>query len=316
MGSKSPLADVSVDFGSEKSNPRKYSITKFTPHHMAGIMEADDCARSHLYGDREASANYYIGPDGLICAGVAEDRRSWASSSRENDHAAITVEVSNSGAGPDWPISDAAYRALVLLGADICSRYGIRPHFDGSPAGTITMHKMFTSTACPGPYLEALISSGQLEADILAAMDEKPQPEQPESPEKDPVTLYRVQTGAFRNKDNAMRQAEKMQAAGFDNYVVKIGDFYKVQAGAFRDMKNADDLVRRLAVFGFPAIIRTEGGVAEKPGTGKRSPEEIAREVIRGDWGNDPERSRALREAGYDPEIIQAEVNKIFYNEA
>lgn len=314
MGYKSELANFSVDFGSEKSNPRKYSITKFTPHHMAGIMAADDCARSHLYGSREASANYYIGPDGLICAGVAEDRRSWASSSRENDHAAITVEVSNSGTGPDWPISDAAYRALVKLGADICRRYNFRPHFDGTPAGSITMHKQFTDTLCPGPYLEALISSGQLEADILAELNTEQHPEQPKEPEKDPVTLYRVQTGAFREKDNALRMAERMQAAGFDNYVVKVGDLYKVQAGAFREMKNAEDLVRRLGVFGFPAIIRTDAGIAEKPGTGKRSPQEIAREVIRGDWGNDPARSQALREAGYDPEIIQAEVNNIIYN--
>lgn len=37
----------------------------------------------------------------------------------------------------------------------------------------------------------------------------------------------------------------------------------------------------------------------------------VALEVIEGVWGNDPERSERLREAGYDPEVIQRVVNGI-----
>lgn len=41
----------------------------------------------------------------------------------------------------------------------------------------------------------------------------------------------------------------------------------------------------------------------------KKSNEEIANEVIAGEWGNDPIRSKHLAEAGYDPEAIRAIVN-------
>ena len=305
MENRSELATLAVDFGSYKSNPRQSAITKITPHHMAGNLAADDCARSHLYGDREASANYYIDGTGAICAGVAEDRRCWASYSRENDHAAICIEVANSTGAPEWRISPEAYEALVALAADICTRYGITPHYTGTPAGSITMHKFFTETLCPGPYLEELITSGKFERDILARMNKQPE----ETPAA--ADLYRVQAGAFRILDNAIGLKNRIESAGFETYLVKVGDLYKVQTGAFKDRSNAENLVRRLACFGFNAIITTEGGIPFKPGTGKRSAAEVAKEVIEGKWGNDPERTKALTRAGYDAAAIQKEVNKI-----
>lgn len=45
----------------------------------------------------------------------------------------------------------------------------------------------------------------------------------------------------------------------------------------------------------------------------KRSNEEIAREVANGKWGNNPARATNLRNAGYDPNVIQGIVNS-FYN--
>ena len=305
----SKLATLSVDFGNKKSNPRKYKVSKITPHHMAGIMAADDCARSHLYSNRESSANYYIGNDGLICSGPGEDRRCWTSASRENDHAAITIEISNSGKGPDWPISAAAYNSLVNLCADICQRYGITPHFNGDPSGSITIHKMFQKTDCPGPYLERIIRSGQLERDIRERM-------QAPAPEPDPgePIIYRVQTGAFKEPRYALAIGAQMNDAGFDTYMVKVGGMIKVQAGAFKSKKYANELLQQLSEAGFEAFITTEAGVPYKPGTGKRSAEEIAREVWMGKWGNDPERAQKLRAAGYDPAEIQAAIKKLYYS--
>lgn len=310
MQNRSALATLAVDFGNKKSNPRKSKVLKITPHHMAAIMAADDCARSHLYSSRESSANYYIGNDGTICAGVAEDRRAWTSSSRENDHQAITIEVSNNSRGPSWTVSEAAYGALVALCADICQRYEIKPHFTGDTSGTITIHKMFWSTNCPGPYLEKIIRSGKFEADILAKMGQPEAPQEPKEP-TDPETLYRVQVGAFRIVDNALREAERLETAGFSSYLVKVGGLIKVQAGAFRDKDNARRLMQKIQSAGFNTIITTQAGIAYKPGTGKRSPDEIAREVIAGKWGNDPARRAALAAAGYNPAEVQAIVEKM-----
>ena len=41
-----------------------------------------------------------------------------------------------------------------------------------------------------------------------------------------------------------------------------------------------------------------------------KSLEEVAREVRKGLWGNNPERANRLRAAGYNPSMIQAEVNR------
>lgn len=44
---------------------------------------------------------------------------------------------------------------------------------------------------------------------------------------------------------------------------------------------------------------------------GNKTVDELAKEVINGDWGNDPERTRRLTEAGYDAKAVQARVNEI-----
>ena len=175
----SKLCDDIVDFGTKNSNPRKNTIVRITPHHMAYVSSAVNCAKAHLKGTA-ASANYYIGNDGRICGAVSEDRRAWTSGTGNepgtNDHTAITIEVSNSEAKEPWPISSAAYDSLVRLSADICKRYGITPHFNGTASGTITEHFMFQATQCPGTTLRSKIASEQFEKDVLKAMGEAPEP--------------------------------------------------------------------------------------------------------------------------------------------
>lgn len=47
-------------------------------------------------------------------------------------------------------------------------------------------------------------------------------------------------------------------------------------------------------------------------GEGKqKSLDDIAKEVIAGKWGNNPERANRLRAAGYNPAIVQARVNEM-----
>lgn len=188
---KSKLTTDVVDFGKKKSNPRGLDkVVRITPHHMAGNMGAKECAKYHLNAtDRTASANYYINGKDIVC-GVSEDRRAWTSGSPSNDYKAITIEVANSTKSPDWKISQASYDSLVALCADICERYDIKPHYDGTKKGTITMHKMFASTSCPGPYLSKLIESHKFEEDIQQKINEnnaakdspKPEPVKPSNP--------------------------------------------------------------------------------------------------------------------------------------
>ena len=302
---KSPLTNHVVDFGTRKSNPRNQKIIGITPHHMAARQLGDDCARGHLNSPRQASANYYIGYDGQITIGISEDRRAWTSDSRTNDYSHITIEVSDQDTS--WAIPDKAYKSLVNLCADICKRYDIDLKYEPSKGAksTLTTHDMFKNTLCPGPYLKNKIASGEFERDVKRAMgaELKPQPT--------PDVLYRVQVGAYKQRKNADNCKDRLVSLGYQTYLVKVGDLIKVQCGAFANKSNAEKLMADIKSKGFEAFITTQQGEAVKDSTGKKSITEVAEEVIRGEWGNDPQRRIALTKAGYDAKAVQKRVDEL-----
>lgn len=133
-----------------------YKICKITPHIMAGVLTGEQCAKNIFQKpNRNASANYCIGVKGDIVCNVEEENRAWTSSNRVNDFQAITIEVSNSKMYGNWPISDASWKSLVNLCADICKRYNFKLVYDGTAKGSLTRHNMFANTACPGKYLQS-----------------------------------------------------------------------------------------------------------------------------------------------------------------
>ena len=134
--------------------PRNQPISKITIHHMAGNYMLEQLGESFSKSSREASANYGIDSNGNVALYVDEANRSWASASPWNDNRAVTIEVANDEIGGDWHVSDAAFNKLIELCVDICQRNNFRLSFDGTKNGSLTMHKMFAATACPGAYLE------------------------------------------------------------------------------------------------------------------------------------------------------------------
>jgi len=50
----------------------------------------------------------------------------------------------------------------------------------------------------------------------------------------------------------------------------------------------------------------------KKINTGKKDLTTVAQEVLAGKWGNDPDRSKKLKTAGYDPTEVQAKVNELY----
>lgn len=83
-----------------------------------------------------------------------------------------------------------------------------------------------------------------------------------ETPAEDKNTLFRVQTGAYNERVNADAQLKKVQAAGFDTYMVKVGELYKIQVGAYAERANAENMMAKVKVAGFDAFITTEQGQA------------------------------------------------------
>lgn len=162
-----------------------FKVCKITVHHMACQWSAERCAQSFQVSGRMASANYCIGSDGTIVANVDEENRAWTSSNYYNDCQAITVEVANETCVPNWTVSTKAWNALVNLCVDVCKRYGFRLSYTGNANGSLTEHRMFAATSCPGPYLHSKMN--QLVQEVNAKLDGKPVPSTPTPAPKEAI---------------------------------------------------------------------------------------------------------------------------------
>ena len=74
---------------------------------------------------------------------------------------------------------------------------------------------------------------------------------------EEPV-YYRVQTGAFRKRENADRMLYQLTDQGFPAFLLYEGDLYKVQVGAFQQIGNAIQKEQRLRDAGYSTIIVTK----------------------------------------------------------
>lgn len=245
------------------SGQRTHSIDRITPHCVVGQLSCESICGCFTSPQREASCNYGIGTDGRISLCVEEKNRSWCSSSNANDQRAVTIECSSDKTAP-YAMTDAVYAALIDLCTDICKRNGkskllwfgdknktlsYEPKADEM---IITVHRWFANKSCPGDWLYNRL--GDLAAKVTSRLGGGSQ--QPSG------TLYRVQTGAYKQKANADAQLAKVKAAGFDTYMVQAGGYYKIQVGAYSKKANADAMAAKLKAAGFDTYITTEQGKA------------------------------------------------------
>ena len=73
--------------------------------------------------------------------------------------------------------------------------------------------------------------------------------------DEDGVKLYRIQTGAYRNKENADRMLDSLLIEGFPAFIVFDKGYYKVQVGAFIYLSNAIKMEQRLRRFRYNTYI-------------------------------------------------------------
>lgn len=186
------------------SGTRTHKIDTVTVHCMAGDLTVESCG--YLFQQRQASSNYGIGSDGRIGLYVPESKVSWASSNAGNDNRAVTIEVANTSAYAPYPISQAAYRSLVNLLADICVRNGIPKLMwkaNKSLIGqvnqqNITVHRWFDYKSCPGDYIYNRL--GQIAAESNKKIEEM-------------RDLTKSETIALFNQLYAQKEAERSKKA-------------------------------------------------------------------------------------------------------
>lgn len=283
-----------------KTSPRNHTVDTITIHCVVGQLSVETIGNIFAPASRQASSNYGIGSDGRIGMYVEEKDRSWCSSSSSNDHRAITIECASDTKAP-YAIDDKVYASLINLCVDICKRNSIKElkwKADKSLIGqpdkqNITIHRWFSATECPGEYIYSRL--GQIASDVNAKLNS--------SNSSGNSVLYRVQTGAFGNKQNAIKLQSKVKTAGFDTCMVQSNGLYKIQVGAFSKKTNAEAMAEKLKAAGFDTYITTTSN--------KKSVDEIAREVLLGKWGNGQERKDRLTKAGYDYSAVQKRVNEI-----
>lgn len=185
------------------------------------VAPASQIGNCFVSREKKASATYCIGNDGSIVQCVKESDAPWTSNSYENDNRAITIEVSNSKRGGEWPVGEAAYNALIDLVVDICKRNPGIGHlnYTGDTTGNLTMHKWFHATQCPGPYLEARFP--EIAAKVNAHLDGTETPSQGEDkptedkPTQETKTVYDLSATGL-TEELAKKIATEISEAGYE----------------------------------------------------------------------------------------------------
>ena len=260
--SNSTLVDY-TRISPNRTSPRNHKIDTITIHCVVGQCSVETLGNIFAPTSRQASSNYGVGVDGRIGMYVEEKDRSWCSSNAANDNRAITIEVASDTTHP-YAVNAKAYAALLDLVTDICRRNGIKKlvwstnknervnHLNGC---NMTVHRDYANKSCPGDYLYE--RHGAIAAEVNKRLGASAA--EPETPSSGTDTLYKVQTGAFKQKSNAQALEKKLKAAGFDTYVVNTGGYYKVQVGAFSKKANAEAMLAKLKAAGYSDAFITTG---------------------------------------------------------
>lgn len=300
------------------SGYRTHAIDRITPHCVVGQCSVETLGNVFMSTSRQVSCQYGIGVDGRIGMYVEEKNRSWCSSSNANDQRAITIECA-SDATPPYAFNSTVYSRLIDLCTDICKRhnktkllwFGDKERtlsYEPAPNEMVlTVHRWFANKSCPGDWMYARM--GDLASKVTARLNGGSS--DVNNGASDNKQLYLVQTGAFKNKENADAMLQKVKSAGFDTYMVRVGDIYKVQVGAFNKKENADSMATKLKAAGFDTYVTTKHSSTSVTNIPKKSTDQIAGEVIQGLWGNGVDRINRLRAAGYDPSVVQNRVNQL-----
>lgn len=171
---------------------RTHAIDTITIHCVVGQCTVESLGNTFAAKSRKASSNYGIGKDGKIGMYVEEHKASQCSSNKANDNRAVTIEVASDTEHP-YAITDAAYKSLVKLCADIVKRNGMGElswKGDKSLIGKVneqnmTVHRWFANKACPGDYIYNRLGQIANEANaIVKGSVSSPAPSTPKPDEK------------------------------------------------------------------------------------------------------------------------------------
>lgn len=204
------------------SGKRTMKIDRITPHCVVGQCSVETLGRIFSSPDKKASSNYGIGSDGRVGMYVPENKRSWCSSSAENDQRAVTIECA-SGTSAPYKMNSAVYNTLVELCVDICKRNGktvllwfgdkekTLKYSPKSNEMVLSVHRWFACKSCPGEWLYSRLDSLAKTVTYELSISDKQSNK-----------TYSIQVGKFKNKQNAEKYLTKIKKAGFDDAFITV----------------------------------------------------------------------------------------------
>lgn len=183
--SNSPLVEY-LRFSPNHSGKRLAGIERITPHCVVGQCSIESLGNLFANPKTKASSNYGIDVTGKIGMFVEECNRSWCSSSGANDNRAVTIECASDTVAP-YKMTDAVYKSLVNLCADICKRNSktvllwlgdkdkTLSYVPADNEMLLTVHRWFANKSCPGDWLFSRLDGLASEVtSILSGQPEKP----------------------------------------------------------------------------------------------------------------------------------------------
>lgn len=250
-----------------------YRKTSVTFHHNAGRLSLDDVLE--IWKIRPASAHFDVDGQARIGQYVKVNEYAWASGTTEGNQTSIHIELANSTLSPDWQVAEVTWREGCRLAGWLFARViGARPTSD-----TVHVHHDWKATVCAGPFIDSIrdrmLSETQRWYDHFVGELSTPAPSGTSLKPMDQI-VNEVIAGQWGNNPD---RVTRLTSAGYD-------------AGAVQAAVNA----------------KLSGGTSSAPT--KKSVDEIADEVIHGDWGNGTDRMHRLVAAGYNAGEVQAAVNR------
>lgn len=223
------------------SGKRKYKINRITPHCVVGQLSAEGIAGCFTSPSRQASCNYGIGHDGRVSLIVEEKNKSWCSSNDDNDQRAVTIECASDKVHP-YTMTDAVYKKLIKLCADICQRNGLSKLIwisDKNKALSynpkegeclLTVHRWFKNKACPGDWLFNRLGDVAKEVNKILGSNSEKELEKPK--EKKPKT--KDTSATFKDGDiiRLKPEAKYLNGRAIPQWVLNSTIYYRGETAA------------------------------------------------------------------------------------
>lgn len=244
-----------------------------TIHHNGGRLSHEGVL--NVWKTRPASAHFDVDAAGNVAQYVEMNEYAWACGSTEGNQRSISIEMCNEATNGSWPVSETTWRSAARLAGWIFAKViGTRP-----TTSNLVPHHHWKSTTCAGPYMDAhfgdFIKVAQQAYDFFKGGGSTPTPKPTPSGGKSVAQLAdEVIAGKWGNNP---QRAIDLRNAGYDPVAVQS------------------------------EVNRRVGGGVQNPVV--KSNQQLAQEVLNGQWGNGDDRRRRLTDAGYNYQAVQDIVN-------